>query len=109
MIKDGSSVELNIHAIKIPALIVIPYPINGSSGDVVIAKKAATVVILVKNIGISRESIVDATAWRLSLYTLNSLKNLVITWTPSELAMVNKMMGIDVFAKVNKNLPEPVK
>ena len=62
MIKDGSSVELNIHAIKIPALIVMPYPIKGSSGDVVMAEKAATVVILVKNIGTRSESMVDATA-----------------------------------------------
>ena len=66
-------------------------------------------VILVKKMGISSESIVDATAFFVFLNILNSLKNFVITWTPSEFAMVNKMMGMDVLASVNKNLPDPVK
>ena len=88
---------------------VNPYPTNGSKGDVVMAENAATVVMLVKKMGIRSESIVDATAFFVSLNALNSLKNFVITWTPSEFAMVNKMMGMDVFASVNKNLFDPVK
>jgi hypothetical protein len=54
----GSNVELNIHAHNIPKLIVIPYPIRGSIGDVVIDKNADTVVMLVRKMGISSESIV---------------------------------------------------
>ena len=76
-IKDGNNVELNIHAQRIPALMVNPYPTNGSKGDVVMAENAATVVILVKKMGIRSESIVDATAFFVSLNALNSLKNFV--------------------------------
>ena len=68
---------------------VNPYPTNGSKGEVVMAENAATVVMLVKKMGIRSESIVDATAFFVSLNALNSLKNFVITWTPSEFAMVN--------------------
>ena len=39
---------------------------------------------------------------------LFSRKNLVITWTPSELAIVNNMIGIVVFSIANKNLSDPV-
>ena len=78
-IKDGNNVELNIQAQRIPALMVNPYPTNGSKGDVVMAENAATVVMLVKKMGIRSESIVDATAFFVSLNALNSLKNFVIT------------------------------
>ena len=79
LIKDGNNVELNIHAQRIPALMVNPYPTNGSKGEVVMAENAATVVMLVKKMGIRSESIVDATAFFVSLNALNSLKNFVIT------------------------------
>ena len=108
LIIAGNNVELNIQANIIPALMVMPYPIRGSKGDVVMTENAATVVMLVRKIGMSNESIVEATAFRLFFNILNSLKNLVITCTPSEFAMVSKMIGMDVLAKVNRNLPEPV-
>ena len=92
----------------IPAETVIPYPIIGSSGEEIIVKKAATVVILVKNIGTSKESMVVANACGTSPFNRISLKNFATTCTPSELAMVNRIMGIDVFIIVNKNRSDPV-
>ena len=59
--------------------------------------KAAEVVIEVKNIGCIKLSIVVRTAVSKSLLILNSLKNLDTICTPSEFAMVNKIIGIEVF------------
>ena len=59
------------------------------------------VVTLVSNIGTRSESIVVPSAKRTSCLARNSLKNFEITCTPSELAIVKRMMGIEVLAMVN--------
>ena len=71
-------------------------------------KNAAAVVTVVKNMGINNESMVVATAFLTSLLSRISLKNLATTCTPSELAIVNNIMGMDVFTMVNKKRSEPV-
>ena len=51
----------------------------GSNGDEIMVKKAAIVVMLVKKMGISKESMVEATASRTSFFERSSLKYLVTT------------------------------
>ena len=64
--------------------------------------------MLVIKIGTKRASMLEAMATSTFLFFLISRKNLVITWTPSELAIVNNMIGIVVFSIANKNLSDPV-
>ena len=66
----------------------------------IIVKKAAIVVILVKNMGTNKEFMVVSTAVLTSSFSRISLKNLVTTCTPSELAIVNNIIGIDTWFKV---------
>ena len=108
LITAGSINELKNQAQAIPMPIVIPYPKRGSIGDNVIVAKAAMVVTLVSNIGTRSESIVVPSAKRTSCLARNSLKNFETTCTPSELAIVKRMMGIEVLARVNRNRSEPV-
>ena len=58
---------------------------------------ATAVVKDVKNIGRNNAFYAVETASLISPILPTSLKNRVIKWTPSELAMVSKTMGIDVF------------
>ena len=109
LITAGNKSELKNHAHIIPIDIDIPYPIKGCIGEVVIIKNAETVVTVVIKIGTSSESIVAATAVRVFFLTRISLKNFDTICTPSEFAMVNRIIGIEVLARVNKNLFEPVK
>ena len=108
LITDGSINELISHAHAIPTEMDTPYPTRGSRGEEVIVKNAAIVVKLVKKIGVNNDSMLDATAFLTSFSFLISRKNFVITWTPSELAIVSNIIGIDVFNIANKNLSEPV-
>ena len=71
-------------------------------------RNAAIVVILVKNIGINNESMVDATAVLTFFPALISRKNFVTTWTPSEFAMVKRIIGIDVLSNAKRNRSDPV-
>ena len=57
-----------------------------------IVRKAAMVVMLVKNIGTNKDRMLASMAFGTLPSFLNSRKNFVITWTPSEFAMVNNMM-----------------
>ena len=107
-IKAGNVKELSNHAQTIPTEILIPYPTRGSSGDVLKVKKAPTVVILVKKIGVRRASMLEAMALSTFLSFLISRKNLVITCTPSEFAMVSNIIGMEVLNNANKNLSDPV-
>ena len=79
LIIAGSVNELSIHAHAIPTDMHIPYPTNGSKGELIIVKNAAMVVILVKNIGIKRDSIVYSIAVSTLFNLLNSRKNFVMT------------------------------
>ena len=79
LIIAGSVNELSIHAHAIPIDMHIPYPINGSKGELIIVKNAAMVVILVINIGIKRDSIVYSIAVSTLFNLLNSRKNFVMT------------------------------
>ena len=54
--------ELKKHAHRIPTEIVKPYPMSGSNGAETIVRKAATVVTLVKKIGVSKDFIVNVIA-----------------------------------------------
>ena len=108
LIRAGRKKELSSHAHPIPTEMQIPYPTKGSRGDELIVKKAAMVVILVKKIGTKRASIPDAITLCTFFWNLSSLKNFVITCTPSELAIVSRMIGIEVFNKAKRNLSDPV-
>ena len=79
MIIAGSVNELSIQAHAIPADMHMPYPIKGSNGELIMVKNAAMVVILVKNIGIKRDSIVCSIAVFTFFNLLNSRKNFVMT------------------------------
>ena len=72
-------------------------------------RNAETVVTVVTKIGTNNESIVEATALRVFFLTRISLKNLETICTPSEFAIVSRIIGIEVLARVNRNLFEPVK
>ena len=109
LITAGNKSELKNHAHIIPIDIDIPYPIKGCIGDVVIIRNAETVVTVVTKIGTNNESIVDATAFLVFFLTRISLKNFDTMCTPSEFAIVNRIIGIEVLARVNRNLFEPVR
>ena len=109
LITAGSSSELKNPAHVIPIDIDITYPIYGRIGEVVIIRNAEIVVTLVTKIGTKRESMVDATAFLVSFFERISLKNFETICTPSEFAIVSKIIGIEVLARVNKNLFDPVK
>ena len=79
LIIAGSVNELSIQAHAIPTDMHIPYQINGSKGELIIVRNAAMVVILVKNIGIKRDSIVYSIAVSTLFNLLNSRKNFVMT------------------------------
>ena len=79
LIIAGSVNELSIQAHAIPTDMHIPYPIKGSNGELIMVKNAAIVVILVKNIGIKRDSIVYSIAIFTFFNLINSRKNFVIT------------------------------
>jgi len=69
------------------------YSIGANTSD----RKAAAVVILVKKIGSINESILCSIAVSLSPVIRSFLKNFVKKCTLSELAIVIRMIGIDVF------------
>ena len=79
LIIAGSVNELSIQAQAIPTDMHIPYPINGSNGELIMVKNADMVVILVKNIGTNRDSIAYSIAVFTFFNLLNSRKNFVMT------------------------------
>ena len=80
------------------------YSIGANTSD----KKAAAVVKLVKKIGSINELILCSIALALSPVIRNFLKNFVKKCTLSELAIVIRMIGIDVFIIEKTNRSDPV-
>ena len=78
-------------------------------GDVSIVRNAADVVNDVRKMGRRSWFIVRVIASLTSLCLRASLKNRDIICTPSELAIVNRTMGIELFTNVKTKLSEPVK
>ena len=68
-------------------------------GDVSIVKNAADVVIDVRKMGRRSLSMVRVMDFFISLCLRASLKKLERICTPSELAIVNRTMGIELFMK----------
>ena len=70
-------------------------------------RNAAAVVILVKKIGNINESMLCSIAFALSPVIRSFLKNFVKKCTLSELAIVIRMIGIDVFIMEKTNRSDP--
>ena len=81
------------------------YSIGANTSD----RNAAAVVKLVKKIGNINESILCSIAFALSPVIRSFLKNFVKKWILSELAIVIRMIGIDVFMIEKTKRSEPVK
>ena len=96
----GRKVADKIHAQRMPAPMVTPKPVMAVMGEVTMVRKAAEVVMEVRNTGSMSWFIVRVTALRTSLCFLASLKNRDRICTPSEFAMVRRTMGIEVFTMV---------
>ena len=95
--KEGISVTESIQAQEIPKAIETPYPDICFIGEINIVKKAIDVVKEVRKIGSDNESSVVFIASVIFLFLLISLKKRDSIWTPSELAIVNNTIGIEVF------------
>ena len=95
-INTGNKVSDKIQAQQIPKASTIPYPFMPFKGEKIKVRKAKAVVMEVRDIGIVKCSMVLWIAILVFLIFLNSLKNLPTTCTPSELAIVNKTIGIEV-------------
>ena len=80
------------------------YSIGANTND----RNAAAVVILVKKIGNINESMLCSIAFALSPVIRSFLKNFVKKCTLSELAIVIRMIGIDVFIMEKTNRSDPV-
>ena len=96
---DGKKVEDKNHAQAMPNPIVKPYPINAESGARTKERNATIVVTLVRKIGNINEFIVPRTEFSTFPVCLIFLKNLVIICTLSEFAIVNRIIGMEVFSK----------
>ena len=81
------------------------YSIGANTSD----RNAAAVVILVKKIGNINESMLCSIAFALSPVIRSFLKYFVKKCTLSELAIVIRMIGIDVFIMEKTNRSDPVK
>ena len=106
LINDGSKVQDNIQAHNMPNPIDIPYPVIAVIGDDVMVENAAEVVIDVRKIGIERRLRVKVIALLTSLLFFASLKNLEIICTPSEFAIVNNIIGMELFRNVKINFSD---
>ena len=89
----GRKVEDNIQAQRIPKLIESPYPVAGVMGDVSMVRKAAVVVMDVRNMGSSSRFRVRVMACCTFLCVRASRKNRDTICTPSELAIVKRTMA----------------
>ena len=78
-------------------------------GDVSIVRNAADVVMDVRKMGSKSWVMVWVMACFTSLFLRASLKNRDIICTPSELAIVNRTIGIELLINVKKKRVEPVK
>ena len=78
-------------------------------GDVSITRNAAVVVMDVRKMGNISWFRVKVIAFFTSLCFRASLKNRDIICTPSELAIVNRTMGIELLTNVKIKREEPVK
>jgi hypothetical protein len=91
-------VDERIQAQVMPMAMQTPYPVCTSKEKNKSSIKSTIVVKLVRNMGMSNDINVWVIAFFLSLNNRNFLKNFVMTWTPSELAIVrqdNRHRGID--------------
>ena len=95
-INAGIIVRDKTQAQPIPKASVIPYPFMPSKGEKINVKKADMVVMEVSDIGFIRLSKVLKIALLVFLIKRSSLKNLLIICTPSELAIVSNIIGIEV-------------
>ena len=78
-------------------------------GDEIIVRNAAVVVMDVRKMGSESWFMVFESASFAFLCIRAFLKNRVMTCTPSELAMVKRTIGMELFTKVKKKYKEPVK
>ena len=95
--KEGISVTESIQAQEMPNAIETPYPDICFMGEKNIVKKAIDVVNDVRKIGSDNDSSVLFIASLTFPFLLISLKNRDSICTPSELAIVNNTIGIEVF------------